>query len=253
MPLTQLKRLISSPGHDDEAPDTMVLDGRILPVRYRRNARARRIIMRMDKQAQGIVLTVPEGTSFTRALEFAHSQSGWIWQRLEPELPGGTADLHGIAITIRGVEHLIEVSEQSRGVPVHIQDLPAPTLKVRGAREHMPRRIIDFMKREARTDLERASNSYAMAMGTSYKTLTVRDTTSRWGSCSSTGTLSYSWRLIMAPPRVLDYVAAHEVAHLLEMNHGPDFWALVYDNCPHTDWARRWLRKNGQTLHKLPI
>jgi len=253
MPLTPLKRLINPASTDDEAPDTMVLDGRSVPVHYRRNARARRIIMRMDKQAQGIVLTVPEGTSFMRALEFARSQSGWIWQRLAPELPSEPADLHGLAITIRGVPHLVEVSDQGRGVPVHIQDLPSPTLKVRGAREHMPRRIIDFMKREARCDLERASDAYARAMGTTYKTLSVRDTTSRWGSCSSTGTLSYSWRLIMAPPKVLDYVAAHEVAHLLEMNHGPAFWALVHDNCPHTDWARRWLRKNGQTLHKLPI
>jgi predicted metal-dependent hydrolase len=89
------------------------------------------------------------------------SQSGWIWQRLAPELPSEPADLHGLAITIRGVQHLVEVSDQTRGVPVHIQDLPSPTLKVRGAREHMPRRIIDFMKREARCDLERASDAYA--------------------------------------------------------------------------------------------
>jgi len=135
----------------------------------------------------------------------------------------------------------------------HIRDLPSRALMVRGEPRHQPRRIIDFLKREAKADLERASQGYARAMDVRYSQLTVRDTTSRWGSCSSNGTLSFSWRLIMAPPRVLDYVAAHEIAHLMEMNHSPDFWAHVYRHCPHTDWSRKWLRKHGHTLHKLPF
>ena len=252
MPLKPLKRLLGSNHLDDAAPSSILVDGRDVPILYRRNGKARRIIMRMDKQGQGIVLTVPDGTSFERAHEFARSQSAWIWQRLEPEQPDGPPDLDGVAITIRGVGHVIEVID-GRGVPVHIQDLPAPSLKVRGEPEHMSRRIIDFLKREAKADLERASLGYAHAMDVRFKSLSVRDTTTRWGSCSSSGTLSYSWRLIMAPPRVLDYVAAHEVAHIREMNHGPDFWDLVYRHCPHTDWSRKWLRKHGHTLHKLPV
>ena len=140
-----------------------------------------------------------------------------------------------------------------RGAPVHIRDLPSPRLMVRGDAEHMQRRITDFLKREARRDLERASRGYAEAMQVEFMRLSVRDTTSRWGSCSSTGTLSYSWRLIMAPPKVLDYVCAHEVAHIEQMNHGPEFWKLVYRHCPHTDYARNWLKRHGQTLHKLPV
>lgn len=255
MSLKPLRRLIGGMTEPDEGPEVLPVDGRDVPVSYRRNARARRIIMRMDRRGQGIVLTVPDGTSFHRAFDFARSQSAWIWQRLEPETapalerPGA---LEGVKLMIRGTEHSIMTAE-GRGVPVHIRDLPHPALMVRGNPAHLPRRIIDFLKREAKADLERASLGYARAMDASFSQLTVRDTTSRWGSCSSNGTLSFSWRLIMAPPKVLDYVAAHEVAHLLEMNHGPDFWDLVYSHCAHTDWSRKWLRKHGHTLHKLPV
>ncbi len=253
MPLKHLKKLIGSGAAEAPAPATLTLDGRDVPVRYRRNPRAQRIIMRMDKTGRGIVLTVPDGTSHARAHEFARSQSGWIWQRLDAT--GSTDDaksLAGTSIVVRGANHVI-VAAEGRGVPVHIRDFPEPSLMVRGEPEHMARRITDFLKREAKADLERTSRAYADAMGVTFKTVSVRDTTSRWGSCSSTGTLSYSWRLILAPPRVLDYVAAHEVAHLREMNHGPDFWELVYRHCPHTEMARKWLRKNGHTLHKMPV
>ena len=252
MSLKPLRRLIGGISEPDEAPALLEIDGRDVAVSYRRNARARRIIMRMDKRGQGIMLTVPEGTSLHRAYEFARSQSGWIWQRLEPEDQPGPTTLEGLEIIVRGQSHSIEQAS-GRGAPVHIRDLPSPALMVRGEPRHQPRRIIDFLKREAKADLERASQGYARAMNVSYSQLTVRDTTSRWGSCSSNGTLSFSWRLIMAPPRVLDYVAAHEIAHLLEMNHSPDFWAHVYRHCPHAEWSRKWLRKHGHTLHKLPF
>ncbi len=252
MSLKPLRRLIGGISEPDEAPATLEIDGRDVAVGYRRNARARRIIMRMDKRRHGIVLTVPEGTSLLRAYDFARTQTGWIWQRLEPEAAPDPASLEGLTITVRGLPHTIEQAT-GRGVPVHIRDLPTRALMVRGEARHLPRRIIDFLKREAKADLERASLAYARVMDARFSQLAVRDTTSRWGSCSSNGTLSFSWRLIMAPPRVLDYVAAHEVAHLLEMNHGPDFWGHVYRHCPHADWSRKWLRKHGHTLHKLPF
>lgn len=255
MPVPSLKRLLSrKPQVEDiSAPDAVLIDGRSVAVRYRGNAKARRIIMRMEKDGHGIVLTLPSGTSKQAAHEFAVSQGAWIWQRLAPlDQPKSISEIEGTAIQIRGVAHEIRFLE-GRGVPVHIRDLPVPQLMVRGETAHMQRRISDFLKRQARDDLERSSRYYAEAMGVAFKQLTVRDTTSRWGSCSSTGTLSYSWRLIMAPPKVLDYVCAHEVAHILEMNHGPDFWELVYRHCAHTDMARKWLRKSGHTLHKMPI
>jgi predicted metal-dependent hydrolase len=252
MSLKPLRRIFGGSGQPDDGPPVLEIDGREVPISYRRNARARRIIMRMDTQGYGIVLTVPEGTSPSRAFDFARSQTGWIWQRLEREAPRQAPSLHGSTIIIRGVSHVIEQAS-GRGVPVHIRDFPTPALMVRGEPQHLPRRITDFLKREAKADLERTSLAYARTLGVSFNQITVRDTTTRWGSCSSNGTLSFSWRLILAPPKVLDYVAAHEVAHLLEMNHGPAFWELVYRHCPHTDWSRKWLRKQGQSLHKLPF
>ena len=91
---------------------------------------------------------------------------------------------------------------------------------------------------------------HAQRLGLTYTRLGVRDQTSRWGSCSSNKTLSFSWRLILAPEEILDYVAAHEVAHLREMNHSERFWALVTKTLPGHDEARQWLRQNGQELHR---
>ena len=107
------------------------------------------------------------------------------------------------------------------------------------------------LKLRARDVLAEASDRYAVMVGQSYSRLSIRDTRSRWGSCSSEGVLMYSWRLIMAPPEVLDYVAAHEVAHLVEMNHSAAFWAMVERICPDYDVHRAWLRKNGDVLHRV--
>ena len=115
----------------------------------------------------------------------------------------------------------------------------------------MPRRLTDWLKAQAAHELDMASHKYATAMAARFKRITVRDQKSRWGSCSSDGVLSYSWRLILAPSMVLDYVAAHEVAHLREMNHGSGFWRLVLKHCPVARDARHWLKLHGAQLHSL--
>jgi predicted metal-dependent hydrolase len=112
-------------------------------------------------------------------------------------------------------------------------------------------RVKAFMKLQARDALAAASDRYAAAVGKSYARLSLRDTRSRWGSCSSQGVLMYSWRLIMAPPQVLDYVAAHEVAHLVEMNHSQAFWDVVEDIFPNHKPCRKWLREHGDKLHRV--
>ncbi len=119
-----------------------------------------------------------------------------------------------------------------------------------GDAAHTARRVIDFFKREVRRDVERASRRYALALGVTIKRIGVRDQVSRWGSCSTSGVLSYSWRLIFAPPYVLDYLAAHEVAHLVEMNHSPRFWRLVERLCPDLRRAKAWLDVHGKDLHR---
>jgi predicted metal-dependent hydrolase len=112
------------------------------------------------------------------------------------------------------------------------------------------RRVRDFLEREAKRDLQAAVARHTAALGIPARRITVRDTRSRWGSCSAKGYLNFSWRLILAPPFVLDYLAAHEVAHLKEMNHSPRFWREVHALCPRTEEAERWLKRHGTDLHR---
>jgi predicted metal-dependent hydrolase len=113
--------------------------------------------------------------------------------------------------------------------------------------------VHDFLKREARRDLQKAAERYADMLDVKVKRLSIRDQSSRWGSCTSSGSLSFSWRLILAPPFVLDYLAAHEVAHLVEMNHSPRFWKVVARICNHVERAKRWLDAEGNDLHRYGI
>jgi predicted metal-dependent hydrolase len=121
---------------------------------------------------------------------------------------------------------------------------------VPGKPEHVARRATDWLRKQAAIDLELACARYASAMDVKVRRIAIRDQKSRWGSCSSSGDLSFSWRLILAPPIVLDYVAAHEVAHLLEMNHSPRFWRHVLKHCPHARDAKNWMRLHGSDLHR---
>jgi predicted metal-dependent hydrolase len=128
-----------------------------------------------------------------------------------------------------------------------------PLLCVAGNAPHIDRRISDFLRREAKRELETASRRFAADLGVTVRRVAVRDQSSRWGSCSTTGVLSYSWRLILAPPFVLDYLAAHEVAHLVEMNHSARFWRLVDRLCPNVARAKTWLDMHGADLHRYGL
>jgi len=127
---------------------------------------------------------------------------------------------------------------------------PFASLNVAGDVTHAPRRLGDWLVDQARRDLDARVSWHSRRLGVKASRISVRDQTSRWGSCSTTGALSFSWRLILAPRHILDYVAAHEVAHLAEMNHGPKFWALVRRTMPDMDEARRWLQIYGMDLHR---
>ena len=122
-----------------------------------------------------------------------------------------------------------------------------------GDADFTERRVHDYLKREARKDLHKSSLEYAEELGVRVKRVSIRDQSSRWGSCTSAGSLSFSWRLILAPPYVLDYLAAHEVAHLVEMNHSPRFWRVVARVCPSVERAKNWLDTYGNDLHRYGI
>jgi hypothetical protein len=154
-------------------------------------------------------------------------------------------------VPVRGLAHRIEHRRVARGT-VWGELSPDGTrlLCVAGEAPHVGRRITDHFKREVKRDLEAACRRYADELGVRVRRVSIRDQASRWGSCSSNGVLSFSWRLILAPPFVLDYLAAHEVAHLVEMNHSPRFWRTVLSVCPDTRRAKAWLDAHGAELHR---
>ena len=252
MSLAALRKLIDPDPSGRPQRASLEIDGVELPVVFRRNAQARRIILRMNPKGEGVVLTLPPGTTQREALSFAVSQRAWIATRLK-RAPDTVAFADGVELPFRGEAHLVCHRPMPRRTVWREEaagDCALPFLCVSGRVEHLPRRLKDWLKTQARTDLTEASQRYADEMGLKYSRLSIRDQSSRWGSCSSQGALSYSWRLVLAPAEVLDYVAAHEVAHLAEMNHGPAFWALVERHCPHTKSAKHWLKQNGRALHR---
>ncbi len=236
----------------DEAPKTgeLVIDGRSLPVTFRRRRDARRVILRLDREKDGIVLTLPPGMSTHTALEFAAKQAGWIWTRLA-KAPERVPFEPGNLVPLRGVDHAIVHELSPRGlVRVSLEHDETPALVVPGDPRFVARRLTDYLKAQARADVLARSHVHAAAMDARFVKVTVKDTQSRWGSCSTDGNLNYSWRLIFAPPFVLDYVCVHEVAHLTEMNHGPRFWSLVDRHCERHEEARRWLRRESARLQR---
>ncbi len=227
---------------------TVALAGGEQRIELRRNANARRYILRLPATGGDPVLTVPAKGTLATARDFAERQRDWLAAQLERR-PDAVAFAAGGLVPLRGEPHRIAAAGGLRGLVRVGEQAGEAVLHVPGAEEHLARRLTDWLKREARQDLSRAVELHADALGHRHAGITLRDTRSRWGSCTSDGRLSFSWRLVLAPPFILDYVAAHEVAHLAEMNHGPQFWALCRRLAPRTEEARGWLRREGGRLH----
>ena len=215
---------------------------------FKRHASARRFTLRLTRDGNGFVMTMPKRAKLADARAFALTSESWMRSSLARRVEKAVVE-DGAVLLLRGVEHRIAATGKVRGLVTC--DPETRTLHVPGQTVHMKRRLTDWLKAEAAHDLDVASTRYAIAMETKFRKLNIRDQKSRWGSCSSGGVLSYSWRLILAPPFVLDYVAAHEVAHLLEMNHSTRFWRLVLKHCPDSRQARTWLKLYGSRLHAL--
>ena len=225
----------------------------IYSVRLRRHRRARRYTLRIHPSDREAILTMPPRGTIADAKDFAQRHGGWIAARLG-RLPKAAPFHTGTLVPLRGVAHRIVHRAGERGtVWTETRDSGEKILCVAGGAEHMDRRVHDYLKREARKDLQKAAQAYAHEMGVRVKRLSIRDQSSRWGSCTSAGSLSFSWRLILAPPFVLDYLAAHEVAHLVEMNHSARFWRVVARACPSVERAKRWLDTYGNDLHRYGI
>ena len=242
----------AKPEHKTELD--LVHAGIAYKIHLKRSAAARRITLRVRTASRDIVMTMPARSSMALARDFAERHAGWIEARLR-QLPQPVRFAPGQVIPLRGVEHLV-VHRPSIRKPVWVEARtadgagPSLLLCVSGEAEHAGRRIKDYLKREAKRDIEDAVRHHAGSIGKTAKTVTLRDTTSRWGSCSSKGALNFSWRLILAPGYVLDYLAAHEVAHLVHMDHSPRFWKLAGELAPQLDKAEAWLKAHGSSLHR---
>lgn len=222
--------------------------GTALEVLFRRNLKARRLVLRLNPEGTAAMVTVPRGVSRPQALDFVERSLDWLGERLESR--GELIKLRpGSRIPLRGTDHEVKHLDRRRGTVT--VDPANCIIIVPGELPHVPRRLTDFLKTAARQELAAASQRYAARMGARFRRISIRDQRSRWGSCSAAGDLSYSWRLILTPPYVLDYVAAHEVAHLIHHNHGRQFWRLVLTHCPEAARAKRWLKEHGQSVHRV--
>ncbi|MGC1466717.1 MAG: SprT family zinc-dependent metalloprotease [Pseudolabrys sp.] len=242
-----LYRRISEPSVIDVA-----FEKAVYLVRVRRHRHARRYTLRIHSSTREVLLTMPPRGSLKAASEFAQKQGAWIAARLG-RLPQPAPFVGGGTLPLRGVNHRIVHRRGVRGTAWTEIENGEPVLCVAGDERHVSRRVADFLKREAKSDLETASRRAALELGVKIKRVSIRDQSSRWGSCSTSGVLSYSWRLILAPAFVLDYLAAHEVAHLVEMNHSRRFWRVVDRICPHAARAKTWLDVHGADLHRYGI
>lgn len=215
-------------------------------VHLKRSARARRFSLRVSRLDGKVTLSMPLRAREGDAMAFLRGNEDWVRQTLSA-MPASAlrAVGFGSVVPVEGVD-LILAPATGRAVRVEGGQLLVP-----GDPATMAPRVAAWLKVLARDRLATASTRYAEMVGRRYTSLALRDTRSRWGSCSPDGRLMYSWRLILAPSAVLDYVAAHEVAHLVELNHSPAYWRVVTGICP--DWKdhRAWLRAHGNTLHRL--
>jgi len=211
-------------------------------VRLRPSSRARRLTLRVDPGREEAVVTHPPGVPRAELEAFLARQSGWLRRALDAR-PSQVAVAPGALLPVDGVE--VEIATGRCRAP----RLGDGALVVAPGRPAGPQ-VSRWLRARARRRLGALAADYAAKLGRTPAAVAVRDTRSRWGSCSSAGRLSFSWRLAMAPPDIQAYVAAHEAAHLVEMNHSDRYWALLDGLMPGHQAHRAWLRLHGRALHR---
>ena len=230
---------------ESETSELVTLPGGPARVEWRRSARARRVSLRIDPRGGAVVVTLPPRAARTAGVALLMNHAEWVTARLAA-LPGHIPFADGARVPLHGIEHRIRHRPGSRGVAVEGDEI-----LVGGEAEFLARRVGDFLRAEARRSFSELVRAKAALAEVQPHRVTVKDTRSRWGSCAANRSLGFSWRLVMAPAHVQDYVAAHEVAHLRHMNHGPRFWALVAELTPHTKPAVAGLRSQGPKLLRI--
>ena len=232
-------------GQRIKSPEMITLPGTPeVELLVRPSTRARRLSLRISRLDGRVTMSVPKGTPRREAVKFAQERADWIRGHLK-DIPTDVRPGFGDHVPFLGKPHQL-VPAETRLVRLGDGVITLPSK----APDKIGPRLMALFKNEARQRLDLASRRYAAEIGYEFNRITLRDTRSRWGSCSSDGNLMYSWRLVMAPEEVLDYVAAHEVSHLAHMDHSARFWGQVEEICPDYQIHRKWLQKHGTDLHR---
>lgn len=234
------------------APSLLALAERDVPLRVRQSARARRVLVRIDAAEGSVELVLPKRVPLAVGLGFLEARRDWVAARLAL-VPEHIPFSDGAEIPVLGRLHRIRHLGERRPAQMpagsgRIVTIADGEIQVIGAAAHVARRVRDYLVALARQELSQRARALAARIDRRVARVSVRDTRSRWGSCSASGNLAFSWRLVLAPESVLDYVVAHEVAHLAEMNHGPRFWRLVEQLAPDSAPQRAWLKRNRTRL-----
>ncbi|WP_291298268.1 M48 family metallopeptidase [Elioraea sp.] len=225
------------------ARETLPLEDGVMEVEWRRSPRARRVTLRIDPAAGAVVVTLPPRAGRSQGIALLRAHSSWVAERLaalSPRVP--FAD--GALVPLLGRPYAI------RHCPGEVGGvwLEGEEIHVSGEAAFVPRRVTAWLREHARAEIAPRATIHAGRIGRRVARISIKDQRSRWASCAPDGTLAFSWRLVLTPSWVLDYVIAHEVAHLAEMNHGPRFWAAVAHLTPHTEAAKGWLAAHGPRL-----
>jgi predicted metal-dependent hydrolase len=225
--------------------DKITVSGVPSPLTVMRERRARRVRIRVDARKGEAVLVLPPRAALREGREFAQSQAAWLRARLA-ELPPRVEFAPGSEISLGGVNHVLR---WDRGAPARVKVVDG-VIRVGGDRERFAARVTEWLKRRAREKVTRRAEAVAEKIDRKIRRVSIRDPRARWGSCTHKGDLSFSWRLILAPPQVLDYVVVHEVAHLVHLHHGPAFWRAVERLMPDYGESREWLDQHGAELQR---
>jgi predicted metal-dependent hydrolase len=227
-------------------PTSLLIEGKSVPLVVRENPKAKRLTLRFRPETGGeIILTIPLHHSKRQVLGFIEKSKPWIEKQMAKSF-SKLAYIDGMVLPIFGKS-------------IELRHKPSQSFRAWWGEDHLlihapPEKfgthVQKSLHQDAKTFLTERSSNYASRLDKSLNRITLRDTRSRWGSCSHNGNISYSWRLIFAPEQVADYVCAHEVAHLEHMNHSPEFWKIVEEFCPDYRTLRQWLRQNGKSLFK---
>ena len=231
--------------------ETVMLEGQEFPIHITRHGRARRYVLKFDSENDIIKLTVPKRASIKGGVEFTQSRANWLFQQMHKA--GERIQLEpGITFPLLGLPTLL-AHQPGRGV-AELDEMEQPQmLTIHGHTDFFSSRLKRYLQNYLREFIQPIAKDYAGQLGVSFRKISVRDTKSHWGSCAPDGSLSFAFRLVFAEPDLVDYIVAHEVAHLREMNHSPAFWKHVEQICPDYKQQKQWFKAHGGELEQYML